>query len=172
MSTFTDTFDYPGADLTQNGWTIVNGDFTTDSSRLTPDSGPLQNDISRSQPRATGVFELNGVQNSARFYGLRIAFISQTRSFRGSSNPVGYTIQFRQERRGEVFFNIRGGPKDGQRLMTLDQNHGGDPHDVRIERDPDTYEFTVYYDGERVGSVVDDTFTESSYMALRFDGGS
>jgi len=175
--TLADDFDYPTSELGSNGWTIDNGSFRTNNSHLLSSAGYRQQYyIYHEQPSAAGTFEFTGVQNSATFYGLSIYFISESPSSvdgsRGSLTSNGYQITFDQELFGDVFFRRRdpdqiGGEPSEQLIVA---NHGGDPHDLRPERDPETHAFTIFYDDEEKLTVEDDTFTESNYIVLKYGG--
>jgi fibro-slime domain-containing protein len=165
VGTLETNFDFPTDELDDNGWTASKGSFKTSNSKLGAE-GTRQENIYHEQPRATGTFEMRGVQNTAYFYGQRSAFISDSTTW---GETRGYGVVWRQTRHGEVNFVRLDGQDGGEVLLQLTGDHSGELNDVRIERDPDTYEFECYYDGEFVGSVTDDTYTDSKYWVQRHD---
>lgn len=166
---FNDDFEYPTAELADNGWTIANGTFETSDSYLLGDAGtdPNRVRIYRDQSTAAGTFEINGIQNEAMFYGLRIDFISDAETI--EDNAAGYRIQFKQTELGDVVFKRIDNDGTSNEYI-IDDDHGGSIHDVRIERDPETYTFTVFYDGEERLTVEDETYTESTYWTMAYGG--
>jgi hypothetical protein len=162
---FADDFDYPGSDLSDNGWTTTQGEFTTRESALVSEDAE-RSEAYHAQSAATGTFRFEGVRNPATYMGLKVSFISAETEF-GSQ---GYTLMWRQTRYGPIYLQRDDGD-ERETILTLTEDHGGDPHDVRIDRyqDGDAYVFECYYDGEQVGTVEDSTYTDSAYAVTRFD---
>lgn len=171
---FGDDFDYATERLADNGWTVVNSEFETSDSRLLADAGYDEvANVAHAQQRASGTFRMEGVRNAASFFGLRMAFITDTKRIKYGNRPSewrGYMVNFRQARHGDAVLVRSDGNGESTKLLTLESDHGGEPRSVRIQRDPESYEFTCFYDGEAVGTVTDDTYTKSAYWAIGFGG--
>lgn len=163
---FDTDFEYTDSPA-NHGWDVYQGSFNVDGDVLSP-SGWRVSRMRREQPNAAGTFEFQGVRNDERYYGLKINFISTTPNF---DDTRGYRLRVVQKRFGMVELNRLNGDGTKDNLLTLTEDHGGEPFDVRIERDPKTWEFTCYYNGEEVGTVQeDDPITDSRYWVQKHGG--
>lgn len=174
---FATDFDHPASALDDDGWAVQHGSFRTEDSYLVADGGAgnLDYQLSRPQESAAGSFHLRGIRNDHPFYGLRFAFVSDAPTF--GEPPVaggtqrGYQLVFQNTQGGGPVKLVRNDGDDVVTLLTLAEDHGGRPTDVGIERDPDTWQFDCYLDGEHVGTVQDDTYTASRYWVQKHGAG-
>jgi hypothetical protein len=174
---FATDFEFPADRLDERGWTVRHGSFRTADSHLVADgeADNLDYQLSRPQPQATGTFRFRGVQNREPYYGLKFAFVSDGPSFGeppvAGGNQRGYQLAVRNEANSGRVDLTRSDGDGSERLVTLTEDHGGREMDVRIERDPETWRFDCYLDGEHVGSAVDDTYTGSSFWVQKHGAG-
>lgn len=174
---FATDFDHPASRLDGDGWTVEYGSFRTADSSLVADGGArnLDYQLSRPQESAAGTFELRGARNEHPFYGLRFQFVSDVPTF--GEPPVaggdqrGYQLVLANTQNGGPVELTRTDENGAETLLTLTEDHGGESTDVRIERDPGTWKFHCYLDGEHVGSVTDDRYTTSSYWVQKHGAG-
>lgn len=159
-----DHFDYPTAELSDNGWTTHSGTWETASSDLVKRGGEDDRQ-SHEQPFAYGWFRMHGWQNTESFYGQYFGFIRAK-----PTGGDGYNLFIVQERHSDVrLVRIYDGFTT---LIDIGVNHGGNVHSTDIYRDPTTSEFEIYYDGTLAGTVTDDLVTTSNYWMNQFDNRS
>lgn len=174
-SSFNDDFDYPSYELDDYGWTAVRGgeELVTQSSYLTirerVDGGVI---VTHPQPSATGTFRFEGVKNREMFYGLRIGFVSDGDSY----NSTAYSLVFQQSRdrssngdRNNILLT-KVGAETSTPLVTLVDNHDGEPYDIEIERPSVDSGFTITVNGEQKGPIEDGSLTSSTRFYIKFDG--
>jgi hypothetical protein len=162
---FRDDFEYSSNLLSENGWKTQYPSIQTSNSYLTTSSNENKQFVYR-QINGFSEIEFNGVQNSERFFGLRI-ILSETRN--GSdSNRIGLTVE--QDRNTENF--DYGSVSFYNSKFENDANiqfaHGGELNDYRIVKNPDgTAE--LFINGSSYGQIGSADEVDISYIGIRFD---
>jgi parallel beta-helix repeat protein len=188
-SLYSSDFDYSG-DPTDRGWIQI-GD--TDD-RLFVEESVLKGDGETEEPNgavqarftrridlaADEPFEVSfdGLRNGERFYGLRLLLsTAETAENAWSDGSTGYSLNLRQRRSGNVSDQKYGdvnlsrvGTEGSEALLTLDKDHGGEPVDVTLRRQPGDENVTVLYNGERVGSLDGSRFAAYNYLTVQLGG--
>jgi hypothetical protein len=176
-TSFATDFEFPAGQLGERGWTVPHGSFRTDDSYLVADGGAgnLDYQLSRPQERAAGRFRFRGIQNREPYYGLRFQFVSDRPTFGeppvAGSDQRGYQLVVRNRSNSGAVQLVRTDGNGSESLVELTDDHDGRQMDVTVERDPDSWRFDCYLDGEHVGSAVDDTYTDSSYWVQKHGAG-
>jgi len=170
-SDFTDDFDYPSDELSENGWTVDSPGIEPDDSYLTTASEQTYQWISRPID-GTGRYFIDGARNQAN-RDLRIVLTPSEPSgnvydgYQIFLQGVGISNRDANTVPGEVFFARRDGQVDDILLHDGFQ-HGGDYHNYELRRESDgTMELRI--DGELFGSISDDAISEIGYIGIRFD---
>ncbi|PSP79522.1 hypothetical protein BRC81_04725 [Halobacteriales archaeon QS_1_68_20] len=167
-------------------------DFGTDDGDLVASGGGK---MWREQSSATGVFEVQDVQNTASYTGIRSAFVAQETKYDGAE---GYGLRWIQHRNdsndedywsGDIRLERLDSPADKgpTTLAKLTADHDGRVNTVRVERtktdesdDGDeeyTFEWTLTYadgttkSGTYVEGFDETSYTESDYWVQRHDSG-
>jgi hypothetical protein len=170
-SSFSDDFNYATDQLQENGWTIENGDFGTQNSNLVcgfPDDLTIGSNIHRPQTVGTGEFSVENIENSG-YDSMEVAFISDATRVVDAN---GYAIKFEGQQSGSEATPkaslVRLDTGEETELLRLTDDHGTEPHSVRVVRDEESHDFTVYFDETEIGTVSDEAYKQSTYWTIRY----
>jgi hypothetical protein len=172
QGSLTTDFAFETAALPEQGWVTSAGQFRTDDSDLVSAGGRGDNyDVRHEQPSAVGTFRMNGVRNTATYYGLKSLFVSDSERRTGAR---GYMVRWDQTRKGKVRLYRLDGDAGSEQLLVLADDHRGERTDVVVERSrigEDEYRFdtTVEFpNGERVERSVTEPPGQTKYIGSRY----
>lgn len=179
-----DDFDYDV--LESNGWEVLGGGFETDIvsgeyiwyrgdpdiyyTVLTSTNTFDPNYIYRkNQYGQYGWFRFISISNSTSYYGMKNAFLSDTKHF--NSIKRGYSLDLTQATNGDIILNRVGNNSKNWKVAS----HNGGIIDIEIYRNPDTKNWEVYKNGNKTGTYQDDdpvNVPNPSYFTIRWDDSS